>query len=376
MSKLPDPFHRTSDIGDEMIRFLSVCAAFFLGSCLIGETAAVAQSGPSKAEQIYAELARLPPEQRAQRILDGARQEGHFRYVNSLRGTTGTDMNAAFQKRYPFLKSEMSELGSQDASERLVAEEATGRHLTDMIIAEISDLTQIRDRNLWAAFPTPATKNVLPQYHNFLDPENHWIPFEANEHGIIYNTNLVKTPPKNYEELCDPKYKGQVSFDPLEVRYLVGMYKIFDDSLERVDHFIKCMSENDPIIQRGHEQRYHLMIAGDHAISPDQYFNFGYAEKRKVPDATFAADYDVPLTVAAVSAIINRNAENLYAAALFTDWTLSPENQDILFKNFRGPVAGKHPFFPDNAKIIAYTTVSPDVEKALVDIWRKYMRGK
>ena len=178
------------------------------------------------------------------------------------------------------------------------------------------------------------------------------------------------------EELCAPAFKGMVSFDPLEVRFLVGMYKIFDDSLERVEKFIECMSKNEPIISRGHIQRYQLMIAGDHAASPDQYFFGGYIDKAKNPATPFGANYLTPITVAAVSAVINRNVEFPHAAALFADWSLSDESQAILAKDFRGPVASKHPFFPPEAKIVAYTTVPREVEDKLVAIWRKYMRDK
>ena len=338
--------------------------------------AAHAQAPLTKAEQIYAELAKLPPDVRAERLLEGAKKEGKFRYINSLRSATGARMQATFQKRYPFLKAELIELGSQDAAERLVAEEATGRHLTDVVIAAISDLSEVQSRDLAAIYPTPAVQRIGKQYQNFIDPQNKMLPMEGNEHGIVYNPNLVKVPPKSYEELCDARFKGMVSLDPLEVRFLVGMYKIFDEDLARVDKFIKCLSENEPIIQRGHLQRHQLMVAGDHAISPDQYLNAGYADFKKNPKTPFAVVYEAPIAVAALVSLINKNAEYPYAAALFSDWTLSDECQTILFEEFRGPVVGKHPFYPDHAKLVAYGSVPRDIENKLVDIWKKYMRGK
>jgi ABC-type Fe3+ transport system substrate-binding protein len=83
-----------------------------------------------------------------------------------------------------------------------------------------------------------------------------------------------------------------------------------------------------------------------------------------------------PIAVAALVSLINKNAEYPYAAALFSDWTLSDECQTILFEEFRGPVVGKHPFYPDNAKLVAYGSVPRDIENKLVDIWKKHMRGK
>jgi iron(III) transport system substrate-binding protein len=354
---------------------LAFSAIAFNGGSYGFITAALSQ-GLSKAEQVYAELAKLPADQRAARIIEGARKEGHFRFVHSLRGTTGRNQTEAFEKRFPFLKVELTEVGSQDAAERLVTEEAVGRHLTDLAVVEPADTTVILARNLAARYPTPAIGRILPEYKIFIEPENRWVPFEANEHGLSYNTDLVKSPPKSYEELCEPQYKGRVSFDPLEVRFLMGIYKVFNDDLARVERFLKCMGENQPIIQRGHEQRSGLMIAGDHAASPDSYFFSGLIAKKNHPSIPFAADYEVPVTVSAVTSVINRNAENPYAAALFADWSLSDEAQQIQANDFRGPVAMKHPFFPKDAKLIAYVTVSKEIEDALVALWVKYMPTK
>jgi ABC-type Fe3+ transport system substrate-binding protein len=293
-----------------------------------------------------------------------------------LRSTTGQNQTAAFQKRLPYLKVEMTELGSQDAAERLVTEEAAGRHLTDLVVVEPADTTTILARNLAARYPTPEISRILPQYRIFIEPENRWVSFEANEHGLSYNTNLVRSAPKSYEELCEARFKGSVSFDPLEVRFLMGMYKIFNDDLDRVERFLQCMGANEPIIQRGHQQREALMVAGDHAASPDSYFYSGLVAKRKNPSIPFAADYDVPITMSTVTSVINRNAENLYAAALFADWALSDESQQSLAGDFRGPVAAKHPFLPPNAKIVPYVTVSKAIEDRLVALWTKHMPMK
>jgi len=39
-------------------------------------------------------------------------------------------------------------------------------------------------------------------------------------------------------------------------------------------------------------------------------------------------------------------------------------------------VAAKHPFFPKDAKLISYVTVSKAIEDKLVALWTKYMPVK
>ena len=119
----------------------------------------------------------------------------------------------------------MGDLGSQDAAERFIAEESAGRHLTDILTLGVPDMAIILKHNFVAKFPTPATKKILKQYQNFIDPAERWIPWYWAEHGISYNTNLIKPDkaPKTWFDLCKPEFKGQVSFDPSETRFLAGL---------------------------------------------------------------------------------------------------------------------------------------------------------
>src|SRR5215216_5845012 len=186
---------------------------------LASESASVAAE---PAEQLYATLAKLPADQREKRIEEGARKEGKLNFVHTWRGKNAKDHGKLFEKRYPFIKMDMGDLGSQDAAERFIAEESAGRHLTDILTLGVPDMAIILKHNFVAKYPTPATKKILKQYQNFIDPAERWIPWYWAEHGISYNTNLIKPDraPKTWFDLCKPEFKGQVSFDPSETRFL------------------------------------------------------------------------------------------------------------------------------------------------------------
>jgi iron(III) transport system substrate-binding protein len=325
------------------------------------------------AEQIYTDLARLAPEQRQARIVEGARREGKFRFVHSLRGDLARNHGLLFLKRYPFMTLEQDELGSQDAAERLVVEETTGRHITDAVVSETPDLTELLRRDIPARYVSPEIHRILKQYEYLIDPENRWFPFAVDEHGITYNTDLVRTPPKTYEELCDSKFKGRTSFEPIETRFLEGMFAIFGRSLQKLDAWIACIARNEPILQRGHTQRQQLMIAGDHAISPDQYMYDGIARKRRFPSVPFAADFDAPVTITALNLVINKNTPYPYAAALFADWLVSDESQAYLSERLRGPITLKHPYFTSDVKLVSYGYEPADVIDRLQSIWIKHL---
>jgi ABC-type Fe3+ transport system substrate-binding protein len=158
--------------------------------------------------------------------------------------------------------------------------------------------------------------------------------------------------------LCNPFFKGSVSFDPAEDRYLAGLYAMLGE--EGTEKLLKCIGDNDPIIQRGHTQRIELMLAGDHVVQGDNYLYHGIAMQKKNPSAPYAIVYSAPVMGFAGVAVINKNTPRPYAAALWTDWTLTEESQ-------------KHPYLPDSVKIVAYNDAPPDVGKRLLDTWNKYV---
>jgi hypothetical protein len=261
----------------------------------------------SGAEKIYAELAQLPADERNKRIEDGARLEGKLILIHTMRGAQGAAHVDLFRRRYPFLALDVTgEIGSQDAAERLMAEEIAGRHLTDVINVALPDLGELVKRDLVARFPTPATAAILSSYRGFIDPQNRWTPWYWSEHGISYNSNLVPTEkaPKGWFDLCNPLFKGSVSFDPAETRYLSGLYAMLGEA--GTENLLKCMGANDPIIQRGHAQRMELMLAGDHMVQGDNYFYQGVSIKRRYTSAPFAIVYSAPVLGFAGVAAINK----------------------------------------------------------------------
>lgn len=344
---------------------------FAIGFGCFGATKTMAAQQTT--EQLYAALAKLPVDQREKRIEEGARKEGKLNFVHTWRGKNARDHVKLFEKRYPFIKVDMGDLGSQDAAERFIAEESAGRHLTDILTLGVPDMAVILKHNFVAKFPTPATKKILKQYQNFIDPNQRWIPWYWAEHGISYNTNLIKPDkaPKAWFDLCKPEFKGQVSFDPSETRFLAGLYVMWGE--EKTKEWLKCMGQNQIIIQTGHTQRMELMLTGDHAVQGDNYFYTGVEAQRKDPKAPFAMVLTAPILSFAGGMIINKNALNPYASALFVDWTLSADSQNMINEILRGPLTIKHPYLPDNVKLVTYNIVSDDITKRLHDAWGQYI---
>lgn len=329
----------------------------------------------STPDQIYAALAKLPAPERLQRLIEGARKEGHLTLVHTWRGQEERDHVALFEKQYPFIKVDVPSLGSQDAVQNFVAEETVGRHITDVISVAVPDLDQVLQNNLAAHYITPATKAILPQYRRFLDPQGRWTPWYWSEHGMSYNTKMVPPDkaPKSWQDLCNPYFKGNVSYDPGETRFLAGLYSIFGDA--GTEKLIKCIGANKPIVQRGHDDRMTLMLAGDHMMQGDNYM-YQCAKAAKLKGAPCALVYSAPIIAFAGAAVISAHAQHPYAAALWVDWALSKESQDDVASIWRGPVTEKHPFLPATVKLVPYNLVPAAEIDRLQGYWHKYIVEK
>lgn len=332
------------------------------------------ETPPTSAETLYAELAELSPEERQQLIEERACEEGTLQLVHTWRGDLARGHVRLFEARYPCLNVEWVDMGSQDAAERLFAEEATGRHLTDVVTLSVGDLGAILP--LLAHYPTPVVEAILEPYAFTVDPENRWVPFYFTEFGISYNSNMLSEEegPKDWWDLCNPEYSGTVSYDPPTLRWLLGVTEVIGS--DRIEEWMQCIGENDPIIQRGHTQRLQLMLAGDHAIQGQNYLYLGMQMKDENPQVPFAPVWTAPVFGAPGVAIINRNTPHPYAAALFADWVLSDESQQYTSDQYRGALTLEHPFRPEDTEVFIINLSDPETDNRLLDMWEHYvMRG-
>jgi len=351
-------------------RWIRICllanASLFLGIVAPAQAQTVA-------ETLYRELSSLPAPERQKRLEDGARREGALAFVHTLRGKLGADHIGLFRKRYPFVTVDASDMGSQEASERLVQEETAGRHLTDVLSLAIPDLDVILERRLLAENPALATASILSQFRGFIDASSRWTPYYWSDFGISYNTNLVPADmaPQSWDDLCRPDFRGQVSFDGPNIRFLVGIYTMMGEDKTRA--WIECIGKNKPIIQLGMPQRFELMLAGDHAVQGQNFMYYCPAKKVQWPAAPCALVLSAPVLGFAGAVVINRNTTHPHAAALLADWALSEESQRYLASALRGPLSAKHPYLPPETKVVTYGLTGKTVVDKVLAWWDRYV---
>lgn len=330
-------------------------------------------------EKLYADLAKLAPDERHKKIVEGAEKEkGDFNLLHAIQGSLGTNHVAIFRKTYPTIKVSLSQLGSNEGMERLIIEERAGRHLTDIISStELTEMTTALEHGLQARYPTPAKDKILPQYRGFFDPHSRWLITHWSEQGMSYNYKLLKDAdaPKQWMDLCNPKYKGQHSYEPIRTRFNFFLSEMMGE--EKAIEFMKCMGANDPILMKGQSQRVELMLAGDHAIQGINFFYRGTKLHQDHGDkAPFRAVYSAPVLASGSGCLINTNTPHPYTSALYCDWNLDEAPQAYLKSQFRGAVTLPHAFLPADVQLVPLLPPDLDTVKRLNGAWAKYVQQK
>ena len=326
--------------------------------------------------KLYADLYKLDPTERRQRLLEGARKEGKADLQPNFRGSDGDKMREVFFAENPGVEAAFDRTPSQSAAERLIAEARAGRHSVDVVGGAVTDQSAIYDKKLYAPYPTPATQAILPKYRNFIDPQNRWSLSHWQDHGMAYNPSLVKAgeEPRKWEDLCEPRFKGSISFDPSETRLLSGLYTMYNGDWNKIEALIKCIGENEPIVMLGHPTRLMLMMAGDHAVQGENFFYKGTELNRKNPKkAPFKAVYEAPVFAYAEGFVVNANAPHPHTAALYLDWVLGPTSQKMIGELWRGTFTVPHPFHPDDITLITFGEMDVKVIDRLHGYWAKYV---
>jgi len=102
--------------------------------------------------------------------------------------------------------------------ERVVSEAGSGRLAADAIgLGDITLMQDLAKRGILASVESPnAIASLDPGLY---DPDHYWYTASRNAMALAYNEELVPEAdvPKSYEDLLDPKWKGQIGITPISI---------------------------------------------------------------------------------------------------------------------------------------------------------------
>jgi iron(III) transport system substrate-binding protein len=293
-------------------------------------------------ETLLNELNRLSPAEREKKLIEGAKKEGGVVIYSSENVTLLQRYEAAFAKRYPFLKAEYWRAGGDRVGARVLTEFRAGKLQADLVGLAFDVVNEIKNAGILARYGSPERKAYADV---FKDAEGYFTPTNLIHAVIGYNSKLVspREAPKDYPDLLSPSWKGSLTIDAEPSRALMGWLKSWGE--EKTRKYLDGLTRNGVTVTRGHTLQTQLICAGEYKVGVELYLYTAAQMQRAGCPINIV--YPNPTTVAsAQSWAIPVTAPHPHAAALLVDFLLSAEGAELLADHGRIPArSGVKPKF-------------------------------
>jgi len=327
--------------------FVLLCILLVLG--LFHSAAVFSQD---TAGQLLARINKLTPEKRQDLLAEKAKAEGEVTFYSSMSVTQIETLSKAFSNRYPFIKVNTYRSSGERAIAKVQTELQAKRNAVDVINISAAQGAPMKAFGALDPYHSPQREFFPADYK---DKEGYFTSFYITPIVLGYNTNRVKRSeaPKNYEDLLNPKWKGEMLMDDEPYEWYGVLMRHF--GRERGVQYMKRLAQQNLSMQRGRKS-----VALE-------------LQEKGAPLDWVALD---PYFSQANMIMLARYAPHPHAAALFLDWSLSEEGQSIV-TSFGRVVArnGVKQRFPElmqkKSRLVDMDLIDPKVEKPLIKEFRE-----
>jgi iron(III) transport system substrate-binding protein len=311
---------KKSDEADRSGRVRKAALSGSLGGLLLLLFVAVALAATSGTEQ----LANYKGKDREQILIEGAKKEGLLSVYSAMNAKDSKPLVDGFSKKYPFIKIDLFAGRGEDVVARLMTEQKGRKFTADTFDAPTINVEKLRREGLLIPYYTPA-QDVYNKKH--IDLHKYWVPIYHNILTFVYNTNEIKDPPKTWQDLLDPKWKGKMSLEDTDEVWVINFYKVWGEAKAK-DYFTR-LGKQDLKIVHGHSVMQQMLIAGECISSPTQYLHQAIADKKTgAPLDWVIMD---PMVVGPEGMSLMKNSSHPHAALLFIDYATSKEGQALIY---------------------------------------------
>jgi iron(III) transport system substrate-binding protein len=285
------------------------------------------QAAQSKALSA-AELALYKGNDREKLLLEGAKKEGQLTFYTSNTWVAGP-VSQEFEKKYPFIKTNVWRSDSKALLKRLTEEHAAGRYLADVVETSPEYVKLLVQSSLLQDHFSPE----LSAYDDDakVKGKNGVLAWTNREIYISlgYNTKLVSAAeaPKSLKDYLDPKWKGKMSIAGTTTgTQWIGAVL---DAMGR--EFLEKLSAQEINVQNMSGAALSGLVAsGEVPLSPTIFNSNIFTHKQKNAPVEWRPIDPVIAGVGSSGMIVN--APHPHAALLFLDYLHSKLGQQIAMK--------------------------------------------
>lgn len=232
----------------------------------------------------------------------------------------------------------------------------------DAIILDEGPYLAALQQGIFEKIPEGKMPNMKDLPKKFVDPQGYGVFVSGQIIGIAYNTDKIKTPPRSWNDLLKPEYKGRVGLTSMAATliaaWMVEIAKLNGGNEENMNpafDFVKKLLPNVGAIATSPGALATLYQQGQIDISPHYSNNVGDMQAKGVPIALARPDTGFLLIRSTMHIVKNTTRPDLAAAYINT--VISPEVQGRM-------VAAPYYLVPTNSKV----AFSPGLQKYAKDM--------
>jgi iron(III) transport system substrate-binding protein len=271
-----------------------------------------------------AQTGRFVGPDRLQRLIAGAKAEGALSVYSSIPLMTMTEITGAFERKYG-IEVNLYRAESTQLLQRAMTEARTGRFTVDVIETAAAEVEAMERERLLQEVSLPVFRDLLP---GSAVPGRAWVASRLTVFAAAYNTNLIRAAdaPRRYEDLLDPKWKGQIGIEAENGNWLMATADINGEQ-RTVQLFRDIVARNGTSFRRGHSLLVNLIASGEVPLGLNAYNE--HVDQAKERGAPIEIVYLSPNIAMPLGLAVFRRAPHPHAAVLFQEFMLS-EGQEII----------------------------------------------
>ncbi|HWP60770.1 MAG TPA: extracellular solute-binding protein [Candidatus Acidoferrales bacterium] len=264
--------------------------------------------------------------------IEGAAAEGRLVWWTTTNIDLSQKILERFQKKYPFIKTELFRAGRGPLLNKVLAEALAGRHAWDVLSGSGEMYAPLLEKNLVVPYQSAESKAYDD---SMMGRDGAWIAYHTNTYALGVNTRMVRPAqaPRSYEALLDPRWKdGKISLDADAYPILIGLSQAW--GRERAVNYLRRLAGQNPVVKRGNDERVQLAAAGEYALVIAYASGITRVAQRGAPMELLPLE---PLIIQINPLQIAARAPHPNAARLFVDFALSKEGQEMVRAGLREP---------------------------------------
>ena len=263
-------------------------------------------------------------------LVESAKKEGKLVWYTSMAIDTSKPLLDAFEKEYPFVKTDLVRAGEEQLMNRIMTETRAGKWNFDAI--STSSISVLTERHILTPYLAPERDAFMDL---FKDPQGYWTGIFVNNLVLAYNTRMVapKDAPRNYTELLDPKWKGQMLMDSTDYDWFGTLATVW--GREKTIQFMQRLAHQEPMWRRGHGLTAQLLGAGETALAWAYSFRIERMKRDGAP-VDWVDTFD-PIVVTISGMGLSAKAANPNAAKLLINFATSKKGQEMVREMRRIP---------------------------------------